>query len=821
MSALGKVVRAGVGRRRVQTAVMILTTMMAVTASVLAAGLLVASQAPFDTAFANQRGAQLTARFDAGRVSVDQLTATTTVAGVTAAAGPFPVRSVRPHIGTNGSGMPVGREIEPLAFVGRADAGGPVDDLRITSGRWAAQPGEVVLTADNSPLDVGDRMTFPDLPGAPTLTVVGLARSMSDSADAWVTPQQLAALAAPGSTVGYQMLYRFGSAGTDAEIAADRAAINAAVPSGSMTEASSYLTFKQAAEKTAATFVPFVAAFGALGLCMSILVIGIVVSGAVSAATRRIGILKSLGFTPAQVARAYVGQALIPASIGTAVGLVFGNLLAIPVMSDAGSALGGGGTPTIAPWIDVAVPALALGAVVATALPPALRAGRLRTVEAIAVGRTPRAGRGRAVSHLLGRLPLPRSLSLGLATPFKRPSRSATMVAAVLLGSVGVTFGVGLAISLNAVQDDMNRKSPGAAVVQLFGPPAPRVPGAPGAPGAPGLPGSGDTGGSGDRSGSSGSGSGGGDQPARTATTADIAALLKAQPGTRRFFSTGQTKVGVAGLAGRTDVIAYQGDYSWGSYRMLSGTWFNGPGQAVAPAGFLRSTGTHVGDTITLTDNGHSTTVRLVGEVFAMQQALLTDSASLDGLDAYIVPPSVQFNVDIQPGVDRGRYLDSLNQALEPYDLTAQGNDAHVSSNMIAMDGLAAILTAMLVAVAGLGVLNTVVLDTRERVHDFGVFKALGMSPRQTVAMVVTSVVGIGLVGSVIGTPLGILLQHSVVPAMGTAAGTSIPPGDIAVYHLPVVLPLVLGGLVIAMAGALLPAGWAARTRTATALRTE
>jgi putative ABC transport system permease protein len=30
-----------------------------------------------------------------------------------------------------------------------------------------------------------------------------------------------------------------------------------------------------------------------------------------------------------------------------------------------------------------------------------------------------------------------------------------------------------------------------------------------------------------------------------------------------------------------------------------------------------------------------------------------------------------------------------------------------------------------------------------------------------------------------------------------------------------------LGGLLIAVLGALLPAGWAARTRTATALRTE
>jgi putative ABC transport system permease protein len=137
------------------------------------------------------------------------------------------------------------------------------------------------------------------------------------------------------------------------------------------------------------------------------------------------------------------------------------------------------------------------------------------------------------------------------------------------------------------------------------------------------------------------------------------------------------------------------------------------------------------------------------------------------------------------------------------------------------MDTLAAMLTVMLLAVAGLGVLNTVVLDTHERIHDFGVFKALGMSPKQTIAMVLTSVAGIGLFAGAIGVPIGITLHDYVLPAMGRAAGTRIPAADIAVYHLPVLVPLALGGLVIAIAGALLPAGWAARTRTATSLRTE
>lgn len=43
-------------------------------------------------------------------------------------------------------------------------------------------------------------------------------------------------------------------------------------------------------------------------------------------------------------------------------------------------------------------------------------------------------------------------------------------------------------------------------------------------------------------------------------------------------------------------------------------------------------------------------------------------------------------------------------------------------------------------------------LDARERVHGLGIFKALGMSPKQTIIMVITSVAGIGLLAGAIGT---------------------------------------------------------------------
>jgi putative ABC transport system permease protein len=118
-------------------------------------------------------------------------------------------------------------------------------------------------------------------------------------------------------------------------------------------------------------------------------------------------------------------------------------------------------------------------------------------------------------------------------------------------------------------------------------------------------------------------------------------------------------------------------------------------------------------------------------------------------------------------------------------------------------------------------VLNTVVLQTRERVHDLGVFKALGMTPRQTIAMVISSVAGIGLVAGLIAIPAGVALHRSVLPIMGHAVQTGLPTAVLDVYHAPELILLALSGLAIAVAGALVPASWAAGTRTAFALRAE
>ncbi|MEU9328323.1 FtsX-like permease family protein [Streptomyces canus] len=776
-----RVVRSGVGRRRVQTVVIAIATMMAVAAAVVAGSLMVVSNAPFDHAFAAQKGAHLTAEFDPAKVTAEQLGATARLDEVTASAGPYPTTVIE---ATDSSG----RRPPAMTLVGRTGPHADVDDLDLTSGRWARKPGEIVLSSsyEGPAFELGDTLTASDT----TLTVVGFATSASKTADLWATPSQVRALASEEHPVTSQMLYRFDSAGSKGDIAADRKKLLAAVPSGALLGTQSYLDTKRAADHGAAPTIPFLVAFGVLGIVMSVIIVGSVISGAVGTSLRRIGILKAIGFTPREVVRAYVAQALIPATVGIALGVVLGNLLAVPLLDDTEQAYGTA-TLSVAWWVDVVVPAGALLVVGIAAFVPALRAGRLRTVEAIAVGRAPRTGRGQWAHRAAGRLPLPRAVTYGLASPFAHPVRTLAMLLAVAFGTIAATFAVGLTSSLNevnAVQDPESR----SAVTVFTGGPA--VAGGEHVP-APGTP-----------------------EP-EPADPTQVSAAIKAQSGTASYYGVGQQDATVAGVSGTVRATLYQGDSSRGGYAMISGHWLTGAGQVVVPGQFLETTGTEVGDTVRVTVGKETAVLRIVGEAFGTSDDVLEIQAN--SADFPATRPQV-FLVDVKPDVSAVAYAEKLAAAIEPLGADARANPPSEQDNFVLiLNTMAALLTLMLVSVAGLGVLNSVVLDTRERVHDLGVCKALGMSPRQTVSLVLASVAGIGVLGGLVGVPAGYALHGFVLPVMGHAAGTDLPRSVLDVYDTPQLLLLGLAGLVIALLGAMLPAGWAAKARTATALRTE
>jgi putative ABC transport system permease protein len=767
----------GLRRHKVQTMVIAVVLFVATASATLGLALLAATNGPFTHAFAAQQGADVTVTANAARASDAELAATGRVAGVTALAGPFAEATAQ----VNFQGQPWGQ----LQLAGRPAPGGPVDDLVLNAGHWTDGPGQVVLNGyeGNDGIADGNTVQVTSAPGKPTLTVVGFANSITSTADGWVAPGQIAALAAPGTPPTAQLLYRFAQAGSQAQIRADVAAITHALPAGTVANSASWLTAESQAEGNGAIMEPFVLAFALIGLVMAVLIVGNVISGAVVAQYQRIGVLKSLGLTPAQVVTVYLRRVTWPALTGCVIGAAAGGLLSESVLHKSAGAYGVGSQQL--PWSALVIaPAAMFALTMIAALGPAVRAGRLSAIDAIAAGRAPRSGRGYTAHRLAAGLRLPRPIGLGVAAPFARPARTLVTLAAVAFGATAVIFAIGLHSSLARAAAAQSQSATVPVQLQQIG-----------------------------------NGAGPNQMPT-AAQLAQAISVVRAQPGTARAVTLYGNQVTVPGISQQVQSVAFDGPSAWTGYALIAGHWYDGPGEVDVNTSFLDASGLAIGDRTTVDTGTAEVTVRIVGEVFAPshQPRLYGATQTLPGIAG--IQNFWQVDVGLRPGTDTSSYVQAVNRTLGqngPFGAMppSTGQFYVIASALIGF------LALMVAIAAGLGVLNTVLMTTRDRVHDLGVFKALGMRPGQVVTMVICWIAVPAIVAAAMAAPAAVALNDATLHAMGATAHTGIPASFTQVFGPARLALLSLAAVAIAVAGALLPALWAARTRPATALRAE
>ena len=236
-------------------------------------------------------------------------------------------------------------------------------------------------------------------------------------------------------------------------------------------------------------------------------------------------------------------------------------------------------------WALLLAPAGMLAITLLAALGPALRAGRLSAVEAIASGRAPATGRGYAVHRLAARLNLPRPVGLGLAAPFARPARTLVTLAAIAFGATAVIFAVGLHSSLSDARAAQTLAATVPVQVQQNNPGA------------------------------------GPNQVPTAAQFAAAAAAMNAQPGTAHSNAEYGTQVKVVGFSQDVQANVFDGPSSWMGYALISGHWYDAPGEVDVNTTFLTDSGLAVGDTATVytgtvTAGAKPVTVRIAGEIF-------------------------------------------------------------------------------------------------------------------------------------------------------------------------------------------------------------
>jgi putative ABC transport system permease protein len=175
-----------------------------------------------------------------------------------------------------------------------------------------------------------------------------------------------------------------------------------------------------------------------------------------------------------------------------------------------------------------------------------------------------------------------------------------------------------------------------------------------------------------------------------------------------------------------------------------------------------------------------------------------------DALDRFGVVGADAIAVRFAPGraAEASPAVDGLARelALTPAPISKVEGD--VGDALDRVFGLLDLLALAAVVIAALGIVNTLSMDTWERVRELGMLRAAGMSRRQVWRSVLVEAGILGAIGGIVGSLAGLVVGLLLV--LGVAGG----PLD-AGFRLP--LPSIGFSLVLAVALAMLAAAQPAR----------
>ncbi len=710
---------------RLQSALIVVILIAASTA--LALSLIVQQNAdkPWRKAFDRANGAHLTF-FGGGSADLSPLAS---IEGVSDAAGPYPMVLDAALItgGTKHETRVAGVDDDPYT----------VGQQLLVDGRWlgADSTGEIVLErsyADYLNVEVGETVQFKAGDAFPFFTVVGTAIDTSRGkypdwtpGHAWVLEESLAIIEPDAARIGSVLMIRLNQP-DEAEEFVGRA-LNGQVARGQV-RVVDWTSVQEDMNEWNRINSVFLGVFSAFGLLAAGLIIANVIGGRVLAQFREIGILKTIGFTPRQVAGIYLVQHLALALVSSVIGLGLSVLIAPIYLRQLAESYNTETGSSFDPLVYMIAVVAILFAVALFTLLPAWRGGRVSTVRAITTGFTAVGTRPSALAQLARRLRLPVQIGVGVKDSFARPWRAVLTIAALSLTIITITFTLGMEAMFDRIVVDRGLvEEPWDIEVRR------------------------DDG-----------------------SDSEIRAALDEHPDVSSYATSNWLRGELAASGGRAaapfELRALGADVENADYPMIDGRMFKMPGEAIIGRTLFEELGLNIGDQIELEAvmGSFSNPTRaplmltIVGTYVEPEEdgrVVLFPFESAAEIFPGIVPET--YEVMMRDGGDWDGLIAAVQIATNygvDIDQSERGMPGQLKTIRSIMFGLSGLL--LIIGVANM--LTTTLLNVRERTRDIGILKALGMTPRQITGSVASGVVLLTLLGTVAGIPLGLLVYRGL-----------------------------------------------------------
>ncbi|MFG2641944.1 ABC transporter permease [Streptomyces sp. NPDC048370] len=740
-----------------------------VIASLLLSGALLSYAVnPWQRVFNQSEGAHiwLHTRGDLDASSVASLASLDEVAGVS---GPFrtaettvEVAGARARVVLRGTGPQPPTVARPLVTGGGW----------LTSATPDGRPGEIVLESALARAlwaDPGETVTVVGEDGAPlSLRIAGIAESAEPlyragqgAGVAWVSPGALDRVASTGTgqSVGLRL-----KDPDDTDYVVQRAVT--LLGAHRVDQVTNWQEAKADAGGDDRLLGQMFAAFGLAALFAA----AVAVSGAVRARVRGqlkdIAVLKAIGFTPGQVMWGFLVQHLGFAILGAGLGTVATLTLGRWIPGRIGEAVVlwpelPGHRAIVAGLPGAAV--LLIGAATGLA---AWRAGRVPPVPA-ARSALPTA----APLTFLGRralaLRLSPALVLGWRSAFSGRGRSLLPITRLALPVALMTVALVAWSTLDQFRSDPARMGLAAALTVRAEEPGPA------------------------------------DDPALEGALATVPGVEDSFPGAEF----------VALVPGQTGTITLRGLGSQARpypHTVVEGRAPTGPDEAVAGQGLLDLLGVRVGEWVRMTVEGRPQILHVVGRSVEPDQGGRVISTSLDSLRDGSPEMRARFHaLVLRPGADPRAVAAAVSKTV---DGALEIRETPTPEDRLDTPrGVIAALIAVLAFIALVELLTLISSGVRARVRDLLAMKAIGLTPRQIGAVIVTAAALTTLVSALLGTVVGAALGRWLVDEEGRSSGIGA-----GIAHVPsplALVTLVATATAVGAAAALAPAVKTARRR--------